>query len=180
MFAYFFDQNRSVFIDFTKNVLKIPSFSSNFRIVRESNDNVDLWIEDDNSIIIIENKIKSKINGERHEIYSEKVQSQLNKYYCYAKEQYPNKIVYCYIFTPNYNPINLQKYKAGEYYKIINYSDIYKFYMKYAGKMLHTSYFSEFLDAIHIHASTLDNSNYEIMKNRFIQKIKRVLENENV
>lgn len=178
MLAYFFDQNRSVFIDFTKNVLKIPSFSSDFRIVRESNDNIDLWIEDDNSIIIIENKIKSKINGERHDIYSEKVQSQLNKYYSYAKEQYPNKIVYCYIFTPNYNPINLQKYKAGEYYKIINYSYIYEFYMKYAGKMIHTSYFSEFLDAIHIHASTIDNSNYEIMKNRFIQKIKKVLENE--
>ena len=125
---------------------------------------------------IIDNKIKSKINGEHHNIYSDKVQSQLSKYYNHAKDKCPDKNIYCYIFSPDYNSINLEKYETGKYYKTIKYSQIYNFYIKCAGSMLHTNYFSEFIDAIHLHSTKIDQSNYEIMKNRFISRIKNILE----
>lgn len=178
MLAFFFEQNREVFIDFTKEVLGVDSFNIDFDIIRESNDNIDLWIEDKNSVIVIENKIKSKVNGEKHDIYSEKIQSQLKKYYEFTYKERPNKKKYFYVFSPDYNRINLSKYDAGNYYNIINYSQIRDFYKKYAGEMLHVNYFCEFVDALDLHSSTKDNLNYEIMKSRFITAIQRVKEIE--
>ena len=175
LLAYFFEENRAVFVDFTKKVLGIPYFSKRFKIIRESENNIDLWIEDDKNVIVIENKIKSKINGEQHDIYSDKIQSQLKKYYDYAVKERPDKDIHCFIFSPNYNSINLDKYQAGEYYKLINYSSIYEFYYENAGKMLHASYFREFMDAIEMHSKTVDNSNFEIMKERFILRIRQLL-----
>lgn len=176
LLSYIFEQNRLVFLEFAQEVLKINTLTRDYEIIRESENNIDIWIEDDNNVIIIENKIKSKINGEHHNIYSDKVQSQLSKYYNHAKDKCPDKNIYCYIFSPDYNSINLEKYETGKYYKTIKYSQIYNFYIKCAGSMLHTNYFSEFIDAIHLHSTKIDQSNYEIMKNRFISRIKTILE----
>lgn len=174
MLAYFFEQNRNVFIEFVKNVLGVCGFSKEFRIVRESNHNIDIWIEDEHNVIVIENKIKSKINGEQHDLYGDKIQSQLMKYYKCAVEDRKTKSIHCFIFSPDYNFINLDKYAAGEHYKIIKYSQIFDFYHQKAGDMLRVSYFREFLDALEIHSKTVDNSNFEIMKDRFIAKIRRI------
>ena len=54
------------------------------------------------------------------------------------------------------------------------------FYMNHAGRMLHTDYFTEFVDALHLHTTTIDNSNYEVMKSRFFSKIRRILENKDI
>ena len=178
LLAYIFEQNRKVFTEFTKEVLGIPHFSKDFDIIRETNHHIDLWIEDERSIIIIENKIKSKINGERHDVYSDNVQSQLSEYYEYAKNHSNGKQIYCYIFSPDYNHINLSKYESGKYYSIINYSQIHTHYLRNAGQMLHTPYFTEFLDGLYLHSNTIDNSNFEIMKSRFISSIKKHLESE--
>jgi len=174
LLAFFFEENRQLFVGFTKEVLGIEGFTKNFKIIRESNNHIDLWIEDSNNIIVIENKIKSKINGERHDIYSEKIQSQLKEYYEYTMEKREGKNTYFYIFSPNYNYINLSKYESGEKYSIVNYSQIYDFYLKNAGSMLHINYFREFIDALELHSKTVDNSNFEIMKDRFISKIRRI------
>ena len=174
MLAYFFEQNRSVFLEFVKNILGIDGFSREFRIVRESNHNIDLWIEDENNVIVIENKIKSKINGEQHDLYGDKIQSQLMKYYECAVEDCPDKSIHCYIFSPDYNFINLNKYATGEHYTLIKYSQIYSFYHEKAGDMLRVSYFREFIDALEIHSKTVDNSNFEVMKERFISRIRRI------
>ena len=136
MLGYFFEQNRPVFVDFAKEVLNIPSVSTDFDVFREK-ENIDLWIEDDNNVIVIENKIKSKINGERHDTNSEKIQSQLSDYYKYAIDNSNGKQVHAYLFTPDYNHIDLKYYDCGSKYSIVKYSDIYNFYYKNAGKMLH-------------------------------------------
>lgn len=177
MLGYFFEQNRSVFVDFAEKVLNIPSMSTNFDVYREK-ENIDLWIEDDNNIIIIENKIKSKINGEKHDTNSEAIQSQLSKYYVYAIKNSNGKRVYAFLFTPDYNHIELKYYDCGSKYSIVNYSDIYDFYFNNAGKMLHISYFTEFIDGLHLHANKVDTSNFETMKNRFIVQIKKILEHK--
>lgn len=171
--AFLFEQNRNVFVDFVSEVLNISNVKVDFEISREK-EHIDLWIEDENTVIVIENKIKSKINGERHDIDSEKVQSQLKKYYDYANKECPNKNRYFFIFTPDYNSMNLDKYETGNIYKIIKYGQIYDYYIRNAGKMLHIPYFVEFIDAMRLHTLTLDNSNFEIMKSRFVSKIKQI------
>lgn len=178
LLAYIFEENKRVFVDFVKQVLGVDDFGLDFEIIRESNNNIDLWIEGENSVIVIENKIKSKINGERHDIYSDLVQSQLSKYYQYAHDERPGKDIHCFIFSPDYNMINLDKYKAGKYYNLVNYSQIYNFYLDNAGRMIHTEYFREFIDAVYLHSNTVDNSNFETMKQRFIEAIRRIVNNE--
>ena len=174
MLAHFFEQNRSVFLEFVTRILGINGFSKEFQIVRESNHNIDLWIEDEHNVIVIENKIKSKINGEQHDLYGDKVQSQLKKYYDNAVTDRPNKDIHCYIFSPDYNFINLSKYAAGEHYELIKYSQIYSYYHEKAGEMLRVGYFKEFLEALEIHSKTVDSSNFDVMKERFITKIRRI------
>lgn len=77
MFAYFFDINREAFSRFAREVLHIE-VQTDFTIEREKR-NIDLLISDKNNAVVIENKIKSSINGidDRHDIYSDQVQSQL-------------------------------------------------------------------------------------------------------
>lgn len=174
MLAYFFEQNRSVFLEFVKSVLGIDGFSKEFRIIRESKYHIDLWIEDEHNIIVIENKIKSKINGEKHNLYGDEIQSQLMEYYKNAVADCLDKRIHCYIFSPDYNFINLSKYACGEHYTLIKYSQIYGFYHKKAGDMIRVSYFREFIDALEIHSKTVDNSNFEVMKERFISRIRRI------
>ena len=169
LFAYIFNHKKDVFVEFADEVLGIKDFKINYSIAREK-DNIDILIENEDSVIIIENKIKSKINGEKSESNGKK-ESQLSKYYEYAKEKYPEKNLNFYIFAPDYNQINLDIYEKGDKYTIINYSQIYDFYFKNAGKMLNIKYFKEFLDAIYIHTKSTDNSNFEKMKKQFIKNI---------
>ncbi|MEJ2782581.1 hypothetical protein [Methanobrevibacter smithii] len=169
LFSYIFNHKKDVFRDFVKEVLGINDFKINYNIAREK-DNIDLLIENEDSVIIIENKIKSKINGVKSES-SGKIESQLSKYVEKAYEEYGHKKLNFYIFAPDYNQINLDIYECGDEYKIINYSKIYDFYFKNAGRMLNIKYFKEFLDAIYIHAMTTDNTNFEKMKKQFIGNI---------
>ena len=169
LFSYIFNHKKDVFRDFVKEVLEIDDFKINYRIAREKN-NIDLLIENEDSIILIENKIKSKINGEKSKS-SGKKESQLSKYVKYVYENYSDKKLNFYIFAPDYNQINLDIYEDGDKYKIINYSQIYDFYFKNAGRMLNIKYFKEFLNAIYIHTMTTDNTNFEKMKKQFIKNI---------
>ena len=84
-----------------------------------------MLIQDDENIVVIENKIKSGINGLRHDIYGDLVQSQLLDYHKYADEHARNRKEFFYIFAPNYNRIDLRNYEKSEDYKIINYSVSY-------------------------------------------------------
>lgn len=171
LFSYIFNHKKDVFIDFVKEVLCIDDFKINYTIYREKDTKdgkIDLLIENDNSVIVIENKIKSKINGE----------NQLSKYVNYANKNYGNKNLNFYIFAPDYNQINLNIYEEGDKYKIINYSHIYNFYFKNAGRMLNIKYFKEFLDAIYIHTMTTDNTNFEKMKKQFIENIRKLKEKD--
>ena len=168
LFSYIFNQNKYVFKDFVKQVLEIKDFKIKYNIVREKH-NIDLLIENEDSVIIIENKIKSKINGEKST--SGKKESQLSKYVKSAKKNYKGKKLNFFIFAPDYNQINLDSYKEGNEYTIINYSKIYDFYFKNAGRMLNVKYFKEFLDALYIHTKSIDNTNFEKMKKQFIKNI---------
>ena len=105
--AYFFDINGETFSRFAREVLHIE-VQTDFTIEREKR-NIDLLISDKNNAVVIENKIKSSINGidDRHDIYSDQVQSQLKKYYQFvtSDDEYRNKTASCFIFSPNYGSV---------------------------------------------------------------------------
>jgi len=189
LFSYIFNQKKDVFKDFVKEVLEINHFTTNYNIYREKgkkskNDKskkdqsrIDLLIENEDSVIIIENKIESEINSVKSKS-SGKIESQLSKYVKIVNEDYADKKHYFYLFAPDYNTINLDIYEDGDKYTIVNYSQINDFYFKNAGKMLNVEYFKDFLDALYIHTMSTDNSNFKEMKRKFLKSI-RELKKEN-
>lgn len=143
LFHYYLSQNSTLRDQFVKFLLGVES--DDYSVEREkvasdkenksddddkkrTMDRMDLWLEGKENITIIENKIKSGINGSRHDVNGELVQSQLSAYYNYAAKK--GKKVHCYIFAPNYNEVDTEKglYMHNDKYKIIRYRDIYNFF----------------------------------------------------
>ena len=176
MLAYFFNYNKEVFTQFSREILQV-NIKAEFIIEREKN-NIDLLISDQNNVIVIENKIKSGINGIRHDIYSEEYQSQLQKYYNFAKsnKEYRDKNISCFIFSPNYNHINLERFTYGEKYTVINYREIYEFFNRHKVTFEGVKYYDDFINATYKHSKDYDNDLEEEMQRRFqrtIDDIKR-------
>ena len=180
LFKYIFDANPSAFCKFAKDVLDISDFSDNFTIFREQA-NIDLLIASDaaKSVIVIENKIKSGINGtdDRHNIASKHVQSQLAKYHKYINEtckeykNYKKKNKHYYIFAPDYNHIEIKKYECGKFYKLIEFSKIAQFFEKNKASYKNVPYFNEFLYALQKHTKSINSHHEEVMYKRFINEI---------
>ena len=173
--AYYFQYNKAIFRKFVREILGVDDLRPRFDIIRESNNNIDLWIEDDNNVFVIENKIKSGINGIKDDGYS-----QLNKYQEYTEKRISNpdddaygKISHYYIFTPNYNHIDTSKYNLAKPYTIITYKDIYDFFRKNAANFLEDKYFSDFLKGLKNHTVSISELNFSIMRARFLEKINR-------
>lgn len=169
MLAYFFNINRDAFSRFAREVLSV-NIQTDFTIEREKK-NIDLLISDKNNAVVIENKIKSSINGinERHDIYSNQVQSQLKKYYQFVTtdDEYCKKTVSCFIFSPNYNRIDLSKFSCGEKYTVVYYREIYNFFVENRNMFDDVPYFEDFINAIHKHTMDYDNELEEEMQRRF-------------
>ncbi len=171
MLAYFFNSNKEAFTQFSREILQVD-IKTDFIIEREKN-NIDLLISDRNNVIVIENKIKSGINGVRHDIYGEKYQSQLQKYYNFVKtnKEYCDKNISCFIFSPNYNHINLDRFTYGEKYAIINYREIYEFFNQRKAMFEGVKYYDDFINAIYRHSKDYDNDLEEEMQRRFQRAI---------
>ena len=169
MLAYFFDVNRNAFSRFAQKVLSV-NMQTDFTIEREKK-NIDLLISDKNNAVVIENKIKSSINGinERHDIYSNQVQSQLKKYYQFVTtdDEYCKKTVSCFIFSPNYNRIDLSRFSCGEKYTVVYYREIYNFFVENRNLFDEVPYFEDFINAMHKHTKDYDNELEEEMQRRF-------------
>lgn len=169
MFAYFFNINREAFSRFASDILHIE-MQTDFTIEREKK-NIDLLISDENNAVVIENKIKSSINGvdDRHDIYSDQVQSQLKKYYHFvtSDDEYLKKTASCFIFSPNYNRIELSKFSCGEKYTIVYYREIYNFFVENRRLFDEVPYFDDFINAMYRHTKDYDNDLEEEMQRRF-------------
>lgn len=170
--AYVFKTYEGILAKFCNEILKV-GIDINFTIERETKNNIDLWIEDHDDIIVIENKIKSGINGvsARHD-FSEGglVQSQLLKYYEYTEAVKGNKNAHYFIFVPDYNKIDLSKYSGSQYYKVIKYSELYEFFKKID---IDDVYFKEFVNALYIHTKNREIDYAEDMAYRFLNQIKK-------
>lgn len=170
LLAHFLQGDTTFWVDFVSKVLKITDkniIKSKPKITRESIGNIDLFIEFENFIVVIENKIKSGISGQRDDGYS-----QLEKYIKKAEEYLNNSTlnnqIKYFILRPNYNNENYKIYNEGERYTEIKYSEIYEIIKNRTSDM----YFEEFKRVVKKHAAEYDNELFEIMNERFIEQIK--------
>lgn len=172
-----------------------------FGIVERETDNIDILLENDEQIVVVENKITSKINGV--EVRDNKlVASQLAKYYIKAVERacqrkakdYSEfaelerrcpKRISCYVLTPNYNPIYLPEYdtplykddkrspmfRCEEHYRQIFYGDVYRFLEKRCPDDL---YFREFMKGMKKHINEYHDDLFSVTKEKFVRQIQRI------
>lgn len=175
--AYYLNEEY-VWKDFAKEVLEIESENIDYQVKREYK-NIDIWIESEKYICVLENKIRSGINGVnviKHDIKSELIQSQLSKYVEVAEKEatekdLENKVFY-YILLPNYSyrDDDLKMYLKGDKYKIIRYSRIKEFFEK---KNYCLKYMDEFIKCLKKHSTDYKKDMFEKMDERFISMIKR-------
>lgn len=169
LLAYFFEYSNSAFQRFAEDVLGIKDMAIPFDIKRETEERIDICISSDTDIIVIENKIRSGING----VDKKSEGSQLKKYYSSisAKAKKEAKKPHFFIFAPDYSKIDLTKYENGEAYSIIRYSEIYRFFISETETFISDRIFPDFLRGLKRHTLSFPELQFETMKSRLLRRI---------
>ena len=130
---------------------------------------IDILIDDvqSSTVIVIENKIKSELNG-RHS--TDSILNQLDKYYDYTEKKYAsykNKVYL--LLVPKYSRITKDSLVSEKQKKfdIIHYDDLYNILKE---NNIEDKYYDDFVNAVKFHSSDSDNHFEEIMK-RKMQKL---------
>ena len=171
-FAFFMKRYPHLLVKFAETVLH-KEFVVEFDIAREEA-NIDLLIRGGKRIVVVENKVKSHINGLIFNRKSKELDStQLEKYYNFAVQEARQKQwgTSFYLLTPNYNDIDLSLYEAGSHYTKIYYKDVYDF-CKEQIEYQNDIYFRDFVNALYPHTKEISDDLYEDMKHLFLQRIK--------
>ena len=141
-------------------------------IHREEN-NIDILVRTHEELIIIENKIKSHINGRVFDRHSDDGdRTQLEKYYRYATEKANEEkrtAMFC-LLTPNYNDIELSKYACGDKYQKVFYREVYDLCRKQK-EYESDIYFHDFVEALYSHTKDTSLDLYEEMRLLFLKRI---------
>ena len=186
MLAYYLSKSQVLLQKFVNEVLGL-SLKGPFQIRREYK-NIDILIENTESSIIIENKIKSDINGKSED----KKHSQLDRYVSTLNSQLDDKSefsyrelnnIYGFVLHPNYTNIDIERYREDNqaqmdrYYtnnkkNIITYGLLWNFFKNnkdfFKNNKVKDKYYDEFLRALSIHAKENDTLIEDIMLERFI------------
>lgn len=167
--------NDSAFLEaFSKEVLGIDMVGSKTTVKREYK-NIDIWLEDENNIVVIENKIKSGINGvveERHDFSKSEIKSQLSKYVEIAESEANGRNTKFTLLIPDYGVKDdeLSVFKEYErYLPVTRYSKLLEFLNKHSTNL---PYYEDYKKAVQKHASPYKKNLYQIMEERLIAKIK--------
>lgn len=169
LLAYYFEYSQNAFKRFAERVLGIKGMLLPFTVERETKERIDIYINGVKDIIVIENKIKSGING----IDKKKEGSQLDGYYDFAIKEgkREGKQPHFFIFAPDYSRIDLTKYGMDKAYKIINYSKIYRFFVEETESFIADRFFPDFLRGLKRHTLSFPELQFETMRSRFLQRI---------
>ena len=163
---------------------KVHKVDDSFTITREK-DRIDIRIEDKSQVIIIENKIKSGINGKKTtDNKSDKKESQLSDYYDKVdkneKDKKTNRPIHCFIFVPEYNLKTIEAEKNelthGEKYHLISYEAIYNFF---SNLRCDDKYIDDFRKALRRHASLYPDSLREDTYHKFLERINELKAKKN-
>ena len=167
--------NDSLFLEhFAYDVLGIKMVGHKTTVKREYK-NIDIWLEDDNYIVVIENKIKSGINGvveERHDFSKTEIKSQLSKYVEIAETEAKGRKTKFALLIPDYGVKDDELIMFKEYQRylpIIRYSKLLEFLNECPTDL---PYFEDYKKAVQKHASPYKKNLYQIMEERLIAKIK--------
>ncbi len=146
---------------------------------RRGKERIDIWIESDNNIIVTENKIKSGINSIVNEEHG-KQSSQLNSYYAYASEiaEKSQKKVHFYIWAPDYAKFDLNHFgddiDIRGNFKIINYSEVYNFFVKESATYIADRAFPDFVLGLKRHTLSLSELQFDTMRTRLLRRISQL------
>lgn len=203
-FYYFLSKYPKFSRWFANKILNVD-INENDCVFEREKDRMDIRIIDNKSYIIIENKLKSSINGMREykktkdnkdeyeSNHYEEIKgyiavngqyiSQLSTYYKKAEENKNIDEIHPFIFLPNYSIIDkeyLKKYKDGEKYEIIKYKDIYKNLpeeFEYFSEK-DKIYFNDFKKAIKKHTKDIDDEFRVDLNLRLKQRIEELKNKE--
>ena len=120
-------------------------------VIEKQRGRIDLLLENEKHLIVIENKIKSALNGLYED--GDEIKTQLDKYENFAKfykeenEVIKNAKTSIVVFTPNYNS-NIEFYGKQNYITVITYSMLHQYFND---NPVNHKYFGEFLNALKLH-----------------------------
>ncbi len=192
LFAYFFvhPEVRKVVIALLREKSKESEeknrtaelvLSNNFGLYRELA-NIDILIEDEDNVVVIENKIHSGINGEIYDDEGDLVSTQLDTYRDFVKNKHElyrdKKNHWFFVFVPNYSHISQEELKG---YIRVTYSELHKAFGKVKVENFDKRtkiYFEDFLNGLEIHSNSVDNQ-YEIIMHRRLQNLIQKINNLN-
>ncbi|MBP3369425.1 MAG: PD-(D/E)XK nuclease family protein [Clostridia bacterium] len=175
MFQFFFshDDYRQLFIDFISKYTEGKiTLSEDFVIGREIN-NIDLLITDSNNVVVIENKVKSAINGLKYDENGKLIENQLDKYRKYVEETYESKNKFFFVFLPDYSIISSSELKE---YTPVCYSQLFDWFKKGMSENPNSwseIYYKDFVQALKKHSASTDNPHEEIMRRRLQDRIEQ-------
>ena len=190
---YYFKKN-AILNSFAKEVLGLNNaFSVKTEVLREEK-HIDLLVKDSENkqLIVIENKIKSGINGRQEsasnnsDSNTDSSSNQLDRYKGTAKdianeEGIPLDSISYYLFLPNYSAIKYDETNnkcCG--YKVIKYDRIHSFFEGYYKKSLDSHLeqktfdilvLEQFIKALNRHTSSYPDSLFEDTYRQFVERI---------
>lgn len=174
LLCFFLNADRDLLKFFCEKVLGID-IDEKASIERERA-HTDIWIEDSNNIVVIENKIKSGLNGKdggQLKVYAEEAIKA-------SKEG--NKSIHRFIFAPNHNKQIPLVDNQADGFKMIRYSELYKILSRYIG-YIHIPeendkynakinlYYADFMQALKTHSENTDTTKQDIMERLFYKRL---------
>ena len=138
--------------------------------VRREHQRTDIWLESEQAIIIIENKIDSGINGVR-QTEDGNVINQLDDYKSLIEKENKNKQPYYFIIKPNYNQLTIDK--KNDDWNVIEYETILEFFAKISEDESFKAlpYIQEFVKALTPLTHPRKKDYKDIIKNRLMERI---------
>lgn len=158
--VFFIKKYPELLVEFATSCLCKKDFSlNNLKVKREWN-NIDILITTSQNIIIIENKIKSGINGVEKDKKGKVIYSQLDKYLSEVEQlNKDNKKSICpFIICPDYNVPVINSGQRQRQYEIIRYSKIYNYLkakLKTDSTYSQDLYFNDFVKALYPHTKNI-------------------------
>lgn len=135
MLYYFLSKYKETILPaFLRDVLGLTTIRiNNETLVQREKYRMDVSIIMEEMFIIIENKIKSGVNGTGDCLKETgKIKSQLSKYYQMAEDENSrlkkNREIKCYILHPEYSHLDLNNFEKGNEYCEISYKKLYEFF----------------------------------------------------
>lgn len=171
-----------------------PAFGHRPFVVRREENHIDLLFYNSGNLVVVENKIKSDLNGVERDQEGKIVKTQLDDYYEAAKELVEKNKINCvrpyfFIFAPDYSPLkhyfenhlDLSQYtkhiRVGKHFDLVFYSELYGFLLPYLDKKPYGKdvLFVQFVKSLERHTHPYDDGLYETTVRRFYERCQTVV-----